>query len=33
MGSLLEETSQPAGWDLYQEDEQQPYRFLRNDLM
>src|ERR1051326_7045634 len=32
MGGLLGETSQPAGWDHYQDDEQQPYQFLRNDL-
>src|SRR5262249_33398360 len=31
-GGLLEETSQPAGWDHYQDNVQQPYRFLRNDL-
>src|SRR3954470_16503777 len=33
MGGLLEETSQPAGWDHYQSNEQPPYRFLRNDLV
>ena len=33
MAGLLEETSYPAGWEHYQDDEQQPYRFLRNDLV
>src|SRR2546430_659447 len=32
MGGLLEETSQPAGWDHYHNAVQQPYRFLRNNL-
>jgi len=32
MESLLEETSWPAGGNHYQDDVQQPYRFLRNNL-